>query len=244
MVTIRHGKPLTHRRQAHARGSRGGPLVVLFVLAVSTGCAQSRWNWRETFAMAPQAGEDQQISTASVAGRMSQIDRILAQASSLELLEASRYAERFERELATEPTMHVRVAMVRCLGQLPTPKAIDALSVALRDAEAEVRAEACRSLTQIDSSRAMVLLAEVVAQERDVDARLAAVRGLGKFRDPRAVHALGAALEDRDPAVQYVAMQSLERATGRKLGPDVRLWKELTEDPSTVLAERDRGATR
>ncbi len=90
----------------------------------------------------------------------------------------------------------------------------------------------------------MTLLSEVVAQEQEVDVRLAAVRGLGKYHDPRAVQALGSALDDRDPAVQYVAMQSLEKATGRDMGEDVRRWKEVTDNPSAVFAARPDAAPR
>jgi HEAT repeat protein len=90
----------------------------------------------------------------------------------------------------------------------------------------------------------MSLLSETLAGEQDVDAKLAAVRALGSFQDPLAVQALGAALEDRDPAVQYAAMQSLHHSTGKDLGHDVRRWKDLLRDPAVVVAERSHGGAR
>ena len=58
--------------------------------------------------------------------------------------------------------------------------------------------------------------------------------------------ALGAALEDRDPAMQYRAVQSLQAVTGQNFGNDVERWQQYVrgEVPKsrepTSLAERFR----
>ena len=242
MRKTRQGKPV-----ADPRGdltARIGGLLGLGLLALSIGCAQTRWNWRETFALGPANTDEVPLSSDSVAGRIARLDSLRERASSMSAAEATRHAQTLADELAAEPPAPVKVGIVRCLADLPTPRAIDSLAVALRDSDTDVRTEACRALAQIDSPRSMELLSETVAQEHDVDVRLAAVRGLGKYRDPRAIQALGNALDDRDPAVQYVAMQSLERSTGQDLGQDVRRWKEVTANASAVLAGRSRPTSR
>ena len=67
-----------------------------------------------------------------------------------------------------------------------------------------------------------------------MDVRLAATRELGRFEGNQAIYALGQSLEDADPAIQYLAMQSLRKTTGKNLGNDVRQWKQLVN--STTAA--------
>jgi HEAT repeat protein len=57
--------------------------------------------------------------------------------------------------------------------------------------------------------------------------RLAATEALGKIKSPDSVKALAAALEDRDPALQYVGVQSMKSVTGKDYGPDVQAWRQV-----------------
>jgi HEAT repeat protein len=89
-------------------------------------------------------------------------------------------------------------------------------------------------------------LSELLKSDVDTDVRLAAARALGQTHDQAAVAALGAALEDRDPAMQYRAVQSLQELTGKNLGNNVERWQQYvrgeapkTQEP-TSLAERFR----
>jgi HEAT repeat protein len=175
---------------------------------------------------------------------VARIDSLATRAASFNRAEADRHAQSLADSLSSDSATPVKMAAVRCLGKLPSPAAVDVLGQALRDSDAVVRAEACRALGRIDAPAALQLLADALSQEQDVDAKLAAVRGLGHFQDPRAVQALGSALDDRDPAVQYVAMQSLKNCTGEDLGDDVRRWRELAENPTELLAGRDSNPGR
>jgi hypothetical protein len=55
------------------------------------------------------------------------------------------------------------------------------------------------------------------------------------------------ALDDRDPAMQYVGVQSMKALTGKDYGGDVAAWRELAGGgspplpPPPSLAERLRG---
>ncbi|MGC4004538.1 MAG: hypothetical protein QM811_16015 [Pirellulales bacterium] len=40
------------------------------------------------------------------------------------------------------------------------------------------------------------------------------------------------ALEDKDPAMQLLAMQSMQAVSGRDLGLDVNKWREYAADPT------------
>jgi hypothetical protein len=66
---------------------------------------------------------------------------------------------------------------------------------------------------------------------------LAAVRALGETKDPAAVAALGRALDDRDPALQYYAVHSLQEVTRENLGNDVDRWRQYVQS-GQVPSER------
>ena len=69
---------------------------------------------------------------------------------------------------------------------------------------------------------------------------------LSEAGDPASVGALGQALEDRDPAMQYAAVQSLRDVTDRDFGNDVSRWRQFVagkqpEPPRSIsVAERFR----
>ncbi len=68
-------------------------------------------------------------------------------------------------------------------------------------------------------------LQEALGSETDADVRLAAARALGQTGDAGAVPALGTALEDRDPAMQYRAVSSLRQVAPQDQGNDVDRWR-------------------
>ena len=49
--------------------------------------------------------------------------------------------------------------------------------------------------------------------------------------------ALAVALEDQDPALQRRAVLSLEKVTGRDLGPDVNAWRQLVREGNVAPAK-------
>jgi HEAT repeat protein len=75
-------------------------------------------------------------------------------------------------------------------------------------------------------------LAEVLRRDPDIDVRLAAARSLGEIGDPAAVTALGAALDDTDPAMQVRAVASLREVTGKDFGADVNRWRQYVQGES------------
>ena len=57
--------------------------------------------------------------------------------------------------------------------------------------------------------------------------RLAATAALGKIKSPEAIQGLAVALEDRDPAMQYVAVEWMKSVTGKDYGPNVEAWRQV-----------------
>lgn len=153
----------------------------------------------------------------------------------------SEEQERISRELAgafqDEPDPLIRLEIVRAIGEYRTPAAASVLDAALNDSEPDVRMVACRAWGDRGGPEAAAKLSEALRSDVDVDVRLTAAQALGETADRNAVAALGEALEDRDPAMQYQAVQSLQNVTGEDLGSDVNQWRHYVKGEPPDAAE-------
>ena len=62
-----------------------------------------------------------------------------------------------------------------------------------------------------------------------MDVRIAAARELRRFPDRVAYEALGLALQEDDPALQYRAVESLKEASGKNYGNNLQAWQQFAE---------------
>lgn len=138
--------------------------------------------------------------------------------------------QRLAAQLATgyddETDPAIRAEIVRTAAGYPTERTAAMLRKALDDADADVRVAACEVLGRRGDAEAANLLAGVLGSDVDGDVRLAAVAALGETHQKSAVAALAEALEDRDPAMQYLAVQALREITGEDLPNDVNQWRK------------------
>jgi HEAT repeat protein len=212
-----------------------GLAMILLVM----GCAQMRLP-----SMPWQAGPREAPGINTLAGQVAEVKLLASRADSMEPDEVQRVMARFAASFGQDAksSVPVKMAILTALPEFPASQSVPVVALAIKDADASVRTEACNAAAKIGTGDAMKLLVATLGDEQSNDVRLAAARGLGGFRDPAVVGALGGLLDDRDPAVQYVAMQSLERVTGEDGGQDVRQWKKMLESPE-VLTARMAGET-
>ena len=141
----------------------------------------------------------------------------------------------------------IRTEIVRAIGPYGTTSSQSVLRAALEDSDRDVRVAACDAVGKHRTPEAVTLLSATLGRDVDVDVRLAAARALGETGQPAAVSALAEALEDRDPAMQFRAVESLELCTGEDFGKDVNRWRhyvrgETPPPPEPVsIAQRIRG---
>jgi HEAT repeat protein len=144
----------------------------------------------------------------------------------------------------------VRAEATLALAEFPAPETIPALQVAIHDEDPDVRMAACNAWGRRGGPEALDALSQTVSDDSDTDVRLAATAELAEFRDQQTVQALAVALNDKDPALQHRAVQSLKSVSGQDYGDNVPAWRDYVEGRSPVLpepptiAERLRAITR
>jgi HEAT repeat protein len=151
---------------------------------------------------------------------------------------AEQLAAQLGPQCGEEEDPLIRAEMVLTLGALKSERARQSLVAAGNDPDSKVRIAACKAWAGIGDETASSELARILSSDMDQDVRFAAAKGLGKAGGPHAVAALGSALEDRDPAMQYLAMESLKQTSGQDYGRDVRLWKQYVQGQTPVREEK------
>lgn len=159
--------------------------------------------------------------------RRQQIREMAASSADLPPQQQVGAARELAMRMQNEPDPLLRAEIVKALGGLPVGPSREALRLAIQDGETNVRIAACGAWQQIGGQEAVAVLSEVIASDTDDDVRLAAARGLGTFESQAAVRGLAIALDDRNPALQLRAMESLKQVSGRDLGHDVVAWRNF-----------------
>jgi HEAT repeat protein len=162
--------------------------------------------------------------------KVADLAALRSSASALSPVEREQIAQQLAGRLKDEPSAAMRLELARTLGELPAESAQAALAATLADENPQVRVVACKALGRRQTAESVESLGKVVAEDTDLDVRIAATRELGRFKDPAAAQALRSALDDRDAALQGIAMESLRGITGRReLANSVPAWRQYLD---------------
>lgn len=176
--------------------------------------------------------------------RLSELATLRAVAGSTSQVEQEVMTAELVKSYRTERSTAMRVEILRTLAEFPTQSAQTTLLEAVTDAQPKIRMVACTGLGKRQCPESLAALGTAVGGDADLDVRLEAARALQSFRDPAAAKALSVALEDNDPALQKVAMESLGTITGRNYGTSVATWREYLQGgdpappPGPTIAQR------
>jgi hypothetical protein len=233
---------VTSRRHCWIRVVLAGPLVAL------AGCADGpvpemrylnpwvRKQWNE---------DEQRVTTFH--RKVADLAALRAKASRMPPAERDEMAMHLAARLREEKSAVLRAEFVRTLAEFPTGAAHDAVLAAVNDQDASVRVIACKALGRRPTPAGFDALSQSLTNDGDMDVRIAAARELGRFRGYDAPRALRPALDERDPALQLAAMQSLESLDGHnEYNRNVAVWREHldggnpTPPPPPTVAETVR----
>lgn len=208
-------------------------LILLTLLSIHTflGCAEGplwrsgKYNpWVRT-----RWSEEEKIADTLFA-RKRRMENVVAQASNGPIDVQEDAARALSDIIFQDKVVLMRLHAVQLLGNLDCPTAIETLTRASRDNEKDIRLAAVRSWKMHDGSVAVPQLQELIGSDTDIDVRLAATEALGSFPGRASVEALSLALNDRDPALQVRATESLGLVAGESLGRDVVAWQEYVRN--------------
>jgi HEAT repeat protein len=208
------------------------------LLAVGTsGCANHASGPGGT-PLAQTPPPQQILGVVSPRAQIDNLKKLAEEVPKMDPDQRARVAVELTQRIQKEEDSVLRTAILRTLAVCGGPAADAVLQCALSDADADIRVLACGFCGQKGDAATVQRLAALLSGDIDKDVRMAAARALGSAHDPSAIAILGTALEDKDPAMQYCAVGSLRKLTGRDLGNDVDRWRVAIKDGSLGLAER------
>ncbi len=217
-------------------------ILAMTILASSGGCADfgRHPSWSPFYKNA----DEDVVGVVSPAERMASLRKLAETAARADAVTKQRAAAEVTHAFQTEADSVTRTEIVRAIGDNPGIGADAVLTAALEDMDNEVRETACSALGKRGDAESVRMLSGTLAGDVDKDVRLAAARALGQTKDPAAVAALGEILNDKDPAMQRRAVESLEKATGKNLGNDVNRWRQYVRGEMPPPAETPSMAER
>ncbi len=214
-------------------------LTLIGLLAAVSGCADGPVP--EMRSLNPwvrkQWAEDETFGPTYYA-RVEALQSLRAKAGSLPPEEREQVAAELSQQLAAESAVPMKLEMLRTLAAYNTTTAEAAIVGNLQSENADVRRVACEALARQKGPQAVTALGQVVGTDTDADVRKTAARGLQQFQDPAAAQALRVALDEDDPAMQKIAMDSLRSISGRDYGNDPSRWREYLQGGEPAPAER------
>ncbi|MEX0939076.1 MAG: HEAT repeat domain-containing protein [Pirellulales bacterium] len=215
-----------------------GTAWTILLLAIS-GCANgppfSPVNWASLPSL--WADDEVKLSLVTPSERVAELQATSENAAGLDDQAKVRLVAELAGQLPNEADPLVREQIVRTLAALSMPQSISALRMALGDSAPTVRVAACNALGKLPAPEAQAALLEALGSDTDIDVRLAAADALKNFPDRQTVDGLAMALDDRDPALQYRAMQTLREVTGQPLGNSVTAWRQYVRGENVAPAQ-------
>ncbi len=202
-------------------------LLMYLMLVAVAGCADLRQSFSWVPGVGGQAAYPPNLRTPE---RRVKSLRDLAQRANAPGGEQAPITAGLTDAIRAEDDPIVLAQKIRILGEYPSAAADAELEVALQHADGEVRQAACEAWGRRANARTVAVLQGVLDGDLDMDVRLTAARELGKIRSPEAVAVLATALEDDDPAMQYQAVLSLEKSTGKNLDGNVQRWRQYARN--------------
>lgn len=216
-------------------------LTALFALAI-TGCTVTPgvWPFRDK----------ERINYPTPAMRADAIREFASRSTGLDSPEQQELTSQLARQIQVEPDPLVRAAIVETIAKFNTPLASQVLVAGLGDSDPIVRRKCAYGLGARGETGSIESLVQAIRQDEEIDVRVAATKALGQMQSPEALKALAVALEDRDPALQFAAVQSVKQISGQDFGGDVQAYLQFAKSdnptiskPPTSVAERIRQIT-
>lgn len=226
---------LAPRSGVKVTSSQSNLLVAVFtgaaMLAFVSGCAEGYF-WK-TGKYAPwvrqQWEAEEQIANTLFARKKAMTDAVSA-ASNASVEQQEAVAKQLSEVILRDPVLLIRLHALKLITVLDCPQTKETLTIARTDPSSDIRTATVKSLKNLPAEFSVFQLQEIIANDTDDDVRIAATKALGDFSGTASVKALSLALQDRNPALQVSATESLMKVTGQsEFGRDVNAWQKYVQ---------------
>jgi HEAT repeat protein len=195
--------------------------------------------------------ERERTTFITPAMRSAAIAEFGARSTGVDSPEQREITDQLARQIQVEPDPLVRQEVIHAIAEFKTPMAQMVLEAGLADQDEMVRVACCEEIAERAVAgltdpgySAVPILAKALREDQDQNVRLAAAKALGSMKSPEAIQALTVALDDRDPAMQYVGVQSMKSVTGKDYGPSVEAWRQVAAGQTPAAPETPSIAER
>lgn len=233
---------------------------MISLLAIASGCDDSKRRWQESRRTARQW-----LDVALESDQADERRRAVEAISDKPEATTEWVIMAFDSIARTDVDPTVRVAALRGLGKSAGPSTVPTLVKLLKPGDPPpdvhrappvVRWEAALLLRdisragKIDSVQSEEVISVLLARadtDDDRNVRIAAIEGLGSFKDQRVLAGLVLALKERDFAIQSAAEGSLRDLTGQSHNYDADEWAKWisgTNDPFAAAPPAPASPTR
>ncbi len=173
--------------------------------------------------------------------RKRRMENVVAQATNASIDVQEEAARALSDIIFRDKVLLMRLHAVKLLGRLNSPTSVETLAKASKDNDKDIRLAAVSAWKMVSPDSAVPQLQEIIGSDTDIDVRLAATEALGNFPGRSSVQALALSLNDRDPALQVRAAESLQRVTGEPLGRNIVAWQDYVGSNSVVAPNKANG---
>ena len=157
--------------------------------------------------------------------RLKELEKLETRIDSMAASEQAQQAERLAKIVSDDPSPDVRIMAIRSLARLSAPGVSQALNTASVDEVEKVRLAACKAWMARGGNDAQDMLLSMATADESSSVRQSAIECLSAFDDPTVLRTLAGLLDERSPAINYGAAQSLTKITGQDFGGDFEQWK-------------------
>lgn len=225
------------------RRSNWTMIAVVGAGSLLTGCAEAPFGLARLNTTLTREWERDEKFGPTIHAKLEELANLATAAPSLPPAEQQRLSAELLAMMREEKNSLLLRQMVKTIGAFPTEESLEGLRLGADHSDSDVRIAACGAWRRKGGSEAVEQLAKIVTSDTDVDVRIAAAREIGAFRVQPAIDALGLALEDPNPALQYRIVQSLKEITGRDLGDNVVAWRQYVQSGDAKPSESSSWAS-
>lgn len=175
--------------------------------------------------------------------RIEELRLLKTQLASMSEEEQSKWLVHLDAIVKHDPSPEMRREAVLALGSVRSEQSVSIIQFAANDNAAKVRMAVCKAIANQSETAAYPILQKMLKDEDEDGVQKEAVLALGNFNSTESKGMLTAVLQEKSPAMQFVATEALGKSTGLHYGGDVAKWKsylagEAPEDTPPSIADR------